>query len=671
MPRFQVPTFFTAKDGLSRPFKTMQRNAKNFGRSVVNSVQRADRSLGFLNRRLAKTVALAGALTLAFGVRGGAQSFLELDKSMSAASAKFGIFDRNAKVFKDIRNTALEMGATTEFTAGQAAEGLKNLATAGFSANQAIAGIPKILDLATATQQDLAIASDVAAKTLSAFGLRSKDPKELNKNLGLVSDTLNKLITTSGFGDLQQFLDVISQSGSTARGAGVDITTWGAAVATSVSEAVPASKAGTRFANMLSFMSKNLKAFTKQGIAVEDANGNFRDFIEIMKDVERKTANLGEVKRASFLFKLFGDRGAKMAAQLLDNGIPALEAYRTEIRKANGLTQRMAEFMRSGLTGGVNAAKSAFEAIAIAVGDTFQPEIDQAIKDMTNAARATKVWIGENRELIKVVFGLVKMLIKAFLIFKTIVLIVKVATIAYKAYSIVLGITTAALGRSAFAVRGNVIAMKANIIATKAATVATRLFNLALRANPIGLIITAIIALGVVIFKMVKNWEDWGAAMSLALGPLGSLISMIMSFRRNWESISKAFKSGGMINGIKAIGLAITDAFLQPFQQLARLIKNFTGVDFLNIERNITAARGLVARGIDILAEGGPTEGTTGTSVVNPEAATQRAFVERSESVERNQLDVNINDPGGFASVNDEGVGEDVSVNVQSTFGFN
>lgn len=652
MAAFQIPAVFTAIDRLTSPMRKMGRGVKGFANKSILAIERLNRSFGRLNKRLKTAIGLGGGFAVAFAVGQGARAFLDLDKNISAAAAKFQIFDRQSDAFIKLKRTAERFGETTEFTAGQAAEALKNLATAGFSAEQAMVSLPRVLDLATAAQQDLATTSDVAAKTLAAFGLKSKDAEVLDKNLVRVSDTLNKIITTSGFGNLPEFLDVIAQSGSGARAAGVDIETWGAVVASSVSEAVPASKAGTRFANMLSFMTKNLKTFNKMGIQVADNNGDYRDFVDIMTDVQKKTAGLGSVKKASVLIKLFGDRGAKMAASLLENGIPAIEKYRESLRNAEGITKKMAEFMRSGISGGVKAMQSAFESVTNSIGNVFQPEIDRSIKSLTELARGAKTWIKENKTMIKTLLKIVVFLGKAFFWFK-------VLTAAIFLYNVGIGLAAATTGTFSIALVGNTVALAAFNFATKVAAISMGIFNAIMTANPIGLVIVAIAALIGLLVLAAKNWDKWGAALSLFLGPLGLVLSMIMSFKRNWELISQSFKTGGILSGIKSIALAIADGLLQPIEQLLILINKFTGKD-LGIG-TIAGIRQTISLALDNAA------GVDGdTAPVNPTATRERALIERSESVEEQRIKMIVESDRPVSIEEDETVG--VAVQLPNTF---
>ena len=110
-------------------------------------------------------------------------------------------------------------------------------------------------------------------------------------------------------------------------------------------------------------------------------------------------------------------------------------------------------------------------------------------------------------------------------------------------------------------------------------TGAFRALSVAMIANPIGLIIAAVVALIAVVVLAVKNYESWGAALLLFMGPLGMVINLFKSFQRHWESIVNAFKTEGIVAGLKRIGYAVFDAFMMPLEQLMEKIASVFGLD--------------------------------------------------------------------------------------------
>lgn len=102
--------------------------------------------------------------------------------------------------------------------------------------------------------------------------------------------------------------------------------------------------------------------------------------------------------------------------------------------------------------------------------------------------------------------------------------------------------------------------------------------NIAMDANPIGLIILGVAALIGLVATVVKYYDDWGASLSLLMGPLGWIINVVQSFRRHWDSITDAFTNGGIVAGIKRIGLVLLDAILMPMEQLLSILSHIPGL---------------------------------------------------------------------------------------------
>lgn len=111
-------------------------------------------------------------------------------------------------------------------------------------------------------------------------------------------------------------------------------------------------------------------------------------------------------------------------------------------------------------------------------------------------------------------------------------------------------------------------------------TAAQWALNIAMDANPIGLIVLGIAAAIALVAEIVVHFNDWGAALTLLMGPVGLLISGIMSIYNHWQSIKDAFNTGGMIGGLKRIGVVLFDAILYPLQQAMHWIGKITGAQW-------------------------------------------------------------------------------------------
>lgn len=110
-------------------------------------------------------------------------------------------------------------------------------------------------------------------------------------------------------------------------------------------------------------------------------------------------------------------------------------------------------------------------------------------------------------------------------------------------------------------------------------TAAVWLFNIATAANPIGLVVIAIAAVIALIAVVITKWDEWGAALSLFMGPVGVVIGAFKSLYDHWESIKQAFQTDGILGGLKRIGIVLLDAVLKPMQQLLELVAKIPGME--------------------------------------------------------------------------------------------
>jgi hypothetical protein len=192
---------------------------------------------------------------------------------------------------------------------------------------------------------------------------------------------------------------------------------------------------------------------------------------------------------------------------------------------------------------------------------------------------------------------------------------------------------------------------------TAIVTAAQWAWNAAMMANPIGLIILAILAMIAVIVIVVKKYNEWGAAITFLLGPIGFMINLIQSFRRNWDMITESFKTGGVLKGFLAIGKAILDAVLMPLQQVLKIISNLTGFDWAkDAMKGIESLRADMGVNVETDESGNP---IAEKKLINPK---------ESVTTQNQNVAIDINDRTGRASV-DPG-NNMIPIKLSSTLGF-
>lgn len=404
----------------------------------------------------------------------------------------------------ELTKTARHLGATTVFTASQAAEGMQYLAMAGFDTERIMSAMPGVLGLAEAAGADLGRTSDIASDILSGFGIEAEQ-------MGRVSDVLAKAMTSSNT-TLETLGDTMKYVGPIAREAGMGLEEAAAMAGLLGNVGIKGSEAGTAMRAMLLRLAAPTGAAADTlaglGIEVTDLDGNVRNMVELMGEMAQATEQMGSGERLAVLKDIFGERPAAALAELMaQEGAGGITKYLEVINNADGAVEAMSERMRNTASGSMKQLASATEAVQISIGTLLIPAMQAATKFLTSVALKVQAFTEKfpnlSKWLVLITAGLVTL---------------KVAAIAGGyAFTFVRGAwLSAVLAAKTLNVwltlmRTNTLRMaasqKAAAAGTKIMTAAQWLLNSALLANPIGIVIGAIAALIAAGVMLYKYWD--------------------------------------------------------------------------------------------------------------------------------------------------------------------
>lgn len=408
-------------------------------------------------------VVSAGALVAARPIK------IAIDFEQAMLNVKSVINGITDEQFKALNNEAKRLGATTSFSASEAAEGMKYLGYAGFSTNQIIAAMPGLLDMARAGVVDLGKASDISSNILSAFGISASE-------MGRVADTLTMAFTTSNT-TLESLGYTMGEVAPIAKEAGMSLEETAAMAGLLGNIGIQGSKAGTQLKAMVNRLSAPVgpaqKMLESLGVTVKDSAGNLRPMIEVLADMEKATAALGNADRLAAYKTIFGEEPIAGLSELVDKaGTGEIAKYIDIIKNSSGKASQVAAIQMSGLKGSLDELSSSIEGIAISFGTLMIPAIKTAAQVLTTLTGGINNLLENHKGLVE---------------------ILKIGT------GIVLGFV-AGYKSLAFVVG-------AYKTAVSILTIAQLALNGAMLANPVGLIIGGIAAAGVAVYGVVKNWD--------------------------------------------------------------------------------------------------------------------------------------------------------------------
>lgn len=294
------------------------------------------------------------------------------DKSMSKVQALSGA---TAKDFQILRQKAKDMGATTRYSASEAADALGYMALAGWDTNQMVSGLDGVLNLAAASDMDLAQASDMVTDYLSAFGLEAKDATKMADQMAYAQAHSNT--------STQQLGDAFGNCAATMASGGQTMETTTALLEAMANQGTKGSEAGTQLSAVMRDLTNKMEDGAIQigetSIAVQDQNGNFRSLIDIMADVKSATNGMGTAERAAALSSVFTAHSIKGVNQILNEGVDTVADYEDALHNCDGTAKEMADTLLNNLSGQLTILKSALEGLAIQIGDILMPYIKKFV----------------------------------------------------------------------------------------------------------------------------------------------------------------------------------------------------------------------------------------------------------------------------------------------------
>ena len=500
MPDFAVSTIFKAKDGVSAAFGKMGKQAGFFGDSADKAFRKASRSgsrFGDIVKGILVTDVIKGGLRqLQRGLSFVADEFVNYDAAITAASAKFKGLDLATQggidTLEALKGTAREVGATTEFSATQAAGGLEFLAMAGFDAKQSMALLPGVVDLATASDLDLARATDIVTDSLGAFGLVTEDNVQLTKNMARVNDVFAKTATTANT-SVEALFGSVGKGASQFKATGQSLETFAALAGVMANSTLKAEESGTVLRNVMLRLAgpvpEAAKVMANLGVVVSDQEGNFRDVVDILGDFEEGLKGMGEVQRSAALSTVFGARSVNGINILLEEGTDGLRKYRTSLEDSAGASSTMAEVIRQSLGNQLAGLRSASLELGFQIVDTFKGKIGPAILWLTEVIRGIDV---------AAIAAGFKSFLDVLIMFKPVIVGITAAFIAYNGVF------------ALFALASKIQTFLAFAAALRTVGIAQGLLNVVMMANPIGLVAAAV---GLLVAGLVLLYDNWDAVV--------------------------------------------------------------------------------------------------------------------------------------------------------------
>lgn len=572
-------------DNAGKEFGEFGNEVKNSGKNMDDTGKKTVSLGDIIKANLISSAIINGVKALANGLKTLATAAVgvgsDFESGMSQVAATMGItteeIANGSEEFDKLNKAAKDAGATTQFSATQAAEALNYMALAGYDADKAIETLPTVLNLAAAGGMDLATASDMVTDSMSALG----------DSAGTTESFVDKMAKTSQKSNtsVQQLGEALLTVGGTAKTLAGGVTEANTVLGIFADNGVKGAEGGTALRNVILSLTAPTDTAKKKieelGLKVFDAEGNMRPLNDTFNDLNGILGTMTQGEQTEVLNEIFNKVDLKSVNALLANSGERFDELSGYISDCDGAAENMAATMNDNLQGKVTILKSGLEGLGIAAYEKFKTPLTNAVENITEVIGKLQNDLTDGSlsgALDKIATGFGNLVEKASEIVAAALpaLLKGLGWIADNGEAIVSVLTGIGVGFAAFKVasliQGVVTAFKAFKLANEGATVAQWAMNAAMNANPIVLVVTLVAGLVAAIITFIATNENARAVLvnvwEAIKTAIGTVVEGIVTFFT--ETIPNAFNQ--VIDFVKGNWQGLLLLLINPFAGAFKLL---------------------------------------------------------------------------------------------------
>lgn len=276
---------------------------------------------------------------------------------------------------------AKKMGATTKFSATEAAEGYQYMAMAGWKTEDMLSGLPGIMNLAAASGENLGTVSDIVTDALTAMGLTAADSAHFADVLAAASSNSNTNVSMMGA--------TFKYAAPLAGALGYSIEDVALATGLMANSGIKAEQAGTSLRSMFTRLSSPPKdcatAMESLNISLTDNQGNMKDLRAVMEELRNGFSGLSETEKTAMASSIAGQEAMSGLLAIVNSSDDDFHKLMSAVDSADGSAQNMANTMQNNLQGKLVILKSALEGVGISAYEKFEEPLKKAVDKVTEA----------------------------------------------------------------------------------------------------------------------------------------------------------------------------------------------------------------------------------------------------------------------------------------------
>ncbi|MCM3573277.1 phage tail tape measure protein [Mesobacillus subterraneus] len=319
-------------------------------------------------------ISLAMGAAIVTGVGLSVKTAAEFEAQMSRVK---GISGATGDEFENLKDKALELGASTSKSASEIALGFEDMAAMGFNATQIIDAMPGVIAAAEASGSDLAKTSGIVAAALNAFQMEASDATKVADILAMTAN-----ISAASIDDMGYALKYV---GPVANSLGISLEEVSAAIGIMTNAGLDGSSAGTSLRAAILALNNPAKEQEKimksLGFSIRDSNGDAKSLSEIFGDLTEATKDMTQADKVATVAKLVGTEAASGMIAVMEGGQDKLDEFTKSLKNSGGASKEAAGIMKDNLKGTVDELMGAFETAGIKLGNEFIPMLTDIVRE--------------------------------------------------------------------------------------------------------------------------------------------------------------------------------------------------------------------------------------------------------------------------------------------------
>lgn len=323
------------------------------------------------------------------GIRMVIEGFKELAKQTYNAGANFeqemanvgAISNATEEDMELLKEKAKEMGATTKFSASEAAEAFSYMAMAGWDTKDMLNGISGVMNLAAASGEDLSTTSDIVTDALTAMGYEAGDAGRLADVMASASANANTNVSLMGK-TFQYAAPILGTLNMNMEDAAV-------AIGLMANSGIKGDKAGTALRATLNRLSAPPKECAREmerlNVSLTDSEGDVKSLNDVMKDLRVAFNDLSEEEQTSAAKHIAGQEAMSGLLAIVNASEEDFNKLTDAVNNSEGATEKMADKMNDTVSGVATLLKSHIEGVMIDAFEKIAPSLKNALQGASDA----------------------------------------------------------------------------------------------------------------------------------------------------------------------------------------------------------------------------------------------------------------------------------------------